>query len=230
MGSCHPESDSVGRWAEPEQASARLPPSSSPARPPPARPRGASNLTATTRPPGKPDTGCSQPTSPSCQRAGRSELLALPVALPGSQVLQFSLSPRPQPHSTPVISRLPHPCPLCAQRGTRFELSQRHSSGWKSYFCRSLCLALRLGEGGPPCTPHPAQAGMRPGWRRLPAQLPEGACGLGGQPGARDRCPGLAAGSARSCAPGGHGQGRARPDSLAFSVALFFPFLFFFFF
>lgn len=43
VGSCHPESDSVDGWAEPEQAGARLPPSSSPARLPTLR--GASNLT-----------------------------------------------------------------------------------------------------------------------------------------------------------------------------------------
>lgn len=103
--SCHPESDSMGGWAEPEQAGARLPPSSSPARLPTSA--GHPTSQATSRPPGKPGTGCSQPTSPSCQRAGRSELMAVPMALPVSQVLQFSLSPQPQPHSTPVISLLP---------------------------------------------------------------------------------------------------------------------------
>lgn len=143
------------------------------------RPPSAGHPTsqATSRPPGKPDTGCSQPTSPSCQRAGRSELMALPVALPGSQVLQFPGSPQPQPHSPPVVSLLP--VPFASSAGPGLNCPSGTPPGGNLIFVDLCAWLSALEREVPPCTPHPARAGMRLGRRRLPAQLPEGACGVG---------------------------------------------------
>lgn len=137
---------------------------------------------ATSRPPGKPDTGCSQPTSPSCQRAGRSELMALPVALPGSQVLQFPVSPQPQPHSPPMVSLLP--VPFASSAGPGLNCPSGTPPGGNLIFV-DLCAWLSASEREvPPAlrTLHGREcgwggAGCQPSCRKEPVVL-------GGQPGA----------------------------------------------
>lgn len=108
---CHPESDSVGCWSQ-----SRLEPGC----PIPAPQQGCLPPGHPTSPPGQPrqpETGCSSPTSPSCPRAGRSELLAVLMALPASKVLHFFLPPR-VPGVAPPAPTPPHSqdfsSPLCS--------------------------------------------------------------------------------------------------------------------
>lgn len=120
----------------------RPPPGTQPHRPPP----GAA---------GRPGTGCSQPTSPSCQRAGRSELMAVPV----SQVLQF-LSPRvpvvAAPAPPPRDSSAP-PCSFESSGGHDFNCPSDTAPSGNLIFVDLCALLSRLGEA---CT-LPAPAGMR---------------------------------------------------------------------
>lgn len=215
MGSCHPESDSVGRWAEPEQAGRLLP----------ARQHPPSAGHPTSQPPlGRPGSQTrAAPNLPLRAVRGLDVLSSWHCRwrCQGVKYYNSPCHPGPTPLHSSGFPSPPSPVPFAPSAGPGLNCPSDTPPGgnlifvdpcaWLSASLPALCTlhGRECGRGG---------AGCQPSCRKEPV-------GLGGQPGARDRCPGLAAGSARSCGQGGHGQGRARPDSLAFSVA-FFPLLF----
>lgn len=101
--SCHPESDSVGGWAEPEQAGAGLPPSSSPARPPTSA--GHPTSQATSQPPGNRTRAA--PNLPLRAVRGLDVLSSWQGQWRCQGVKYYNSPCHPSPSPTPVISLLP---------------------------------------------------------------------------------------------------------------------------